>query len=455
MSMKHRVIIVFLDTNSLLHYPCIQDTDWRSLCDADLVRLMLSRQVIAELDEKKSHPTLRERAERTISEIRALLKGGGQVRNKVTIATYNKDLSFSQYPVDLNPDSQDDRIICHAMKCAEENAPVHVAIVSEDLGMEVRCEAFNIEVITPPRASRLPNPTTDIERERDKAVRELNQLRSKTPDIRIRISPTKENFEDQCKLSLCKPKFAPIDIASKIAALRRELTIAPPKPHSPADKSELSSFFDRVTKSYLAIEVGPSDEEYARYERDLESYLDAYRQYLESEVLRRQTFLRAFKFWIKIENNGNTPATELQITLQLKPSFQAFFTKSQHVGNRPVQANEPKKPTPPRGPMTLPDFRALSDDLRTLDMASGLYSSYLADAPNVSLKGDEASGFVLYFSISKLSHHKPIVLGPVLGIFKSPEMVKPFQIEVTVTADNLPTAKNVTLNALIGERSGS
>ena len=226
--MKHDEIIVFPDTNILLHYPCIKDIDWRSLCDANVVRLILSRQVVAELDEKKSHPTLRERAERSIKEIRKLLKDGGQVRDKVTIESFKKDIPFSQYPADLNADSQDDRIICHVLKCAEENAPLHVVIISEDLGMEIRCEPFNIRVIEPPRVDRLPNPTTDLERERNKAIKELNELKNKTPNISIKISSEKEKFEEQFELTLCKLKSTPIDIEAEISHKIKELTVTRP-----------------------------------------------------------------------------------------------------------------------------------------------------------------------------------------------------------------------------------
>jgi len=438
--MKHQEIIAFPDTNCLLHYPCIKDIDWRSLCDSEFVRIILSRQVIAELDEKKSHPTLRERAERSIKEIKRLLKEGGHVRDKVIIESFKKDIPFFEYPPDLNTDSQDDRIICQVIRCAEENAPIQVIVVSEDLGMELRCETFNIMVVEPPRAERLPNPTTDLERERNKAVKELHQLKNRMPDICVKISPTNEDFENQIKIRLPDRESETINIESEIAHKTAELAV-----HRPCNQGgNPRSHIDQIGRIFL-----PSDEEYARHEKDLGIYLKKYRKHLESKARFDQCLLRAFEFWIKIENAGNTPAFEVEISLRFASVLQALFSENNQVGSLPTIEEEPKKPIPPRNIAGFADISALN-------LVAPNYFNFTpelsrAGLPNVSLAGDDNSGFLLNFTNAKLSHHNPVICGPFMAIMKEGLDFKPFQVTATITADNLAAAVEKKLNILIGK----
>lgn len=453
--MKHKELVVFPDTNCLLHYPCIQEIDWRLLCDAEVVRLILSRQVIAELDQKKSHPTLRDRADRIIKEIRGLRKKGGQVRDHVTIEVYSKDISVSDYPPDLNHDSQDDRIVCHVLAFAKECDPVPVAVVTEDLGMELRCETFNVVVIEPGRESRLPNPTTELDKKYTKAVQELQSLQNMLPRIEIAIGSDEDQFEAPCRVALLDPGPEPDNIESMIAGKRRELTITrpiPPKP--PLEKSESAIEMKSLIRTADLYALGQSfskisDEEYSRYERDLESYLVKYRCYLDYELRWHQDRSRAFRFWLKFVNNGNAPATDLHISLQFNPVLQALVYNRERVGHLSKAVKEPETPTRPRRLNDLSAFGASFGGMRLPDLSPRHATPDFGYYPDVELSGKSASGFILQFSSSKLSHHKPIVVGPIVGIFKKLQMVKPFQIEATITADNIPTANQKKLNILI------
>lgn len=453
--MKYKELVVFPDTNCLLHYPCIQEIDWRLLCDAEVVRLILSRQVIAELDEKKSHPTLRDRAERTIKEIRRLLKKDGQVRDQVTIDVYSKNVSVSEYLHGLNNDSQDYQIVCHVLAFAKECDPVPVAIVTEDLGMELRCKTFNVLVIEPARENRLPNPTTELDKKYTKAIQELQSLQNMLPRIEIAIGSDEDQFEAPCRIALLDPGPKPDDAESMIAAKRRELAINRPiPPKHPLEKPESVNEMKSLIRTADFYALGQSlskisDEEYSRYERDLESYFVKYRCYLDYELRWHQERSRAFRFWLKFVNNGNTPATDLQISLQFTPVLQALVYNGERVGSISKPVKEPETPTRPRCLNDLSAFGASFSHLRLPDFSPRRAKPDFDYYPDVELIGKSASGFILQFSSSKLSHHKPIVVGPIIGIFRNFQMVKPFQIEATITADNIPTANQKKLNIII------
>lgn len=147
--------ILFLDTNSLLHYPPFSDMNWKRICGSKRVRLVLCLQVIQELDEKKSDPRLGDRARRTIKEAKRLLAADGTVQPDVTIEVFNRPVNASDLPDTLSVDSKDDRIVqaVRLLSISEPNSSI--AVYSEDMGMSLRCQAHNITVIEPDTALRL------------------------------------------------------------------------------------------------------------------------------------------------------------------------------------------------------------------------------------------------------------------------------------------------------------
>ena len=116
-------LILFPDTNSLLHYPPIKEVGWRAICIADEVKLVLCMQVINELDEKKDDSRLGDRARRAIKEIKTLIANGGLVREGVTIEVFNQTLRADEFTASLSPDSKDDNTVHLVKKYLEKTRP--------------------------------------------------------------------------------------------------------------------------------------------------------------------------------------------------------------------------------------------------------------------------------------------------------------------------------------------
>src|SRR5689334_9354396 len=104
-SMKYLRTSLFLDTNSLLHYPSIKDVDWLNVCDSEAVVLVLCMQVVHELDEKKSDAKLRSRAERVLRDVEAMETNQQGLRHGVSMETFLTEPRHADFPPSLSPDS--------------------------------------------------------------------------------------------------------------------------------------------------------------------------------------------------------------------------------------------------------------------------------------------------------------------------------------------------------------
>ena len=180
---------LFLDTNTLLHYPPIKDVDWRAVCGCATVRLVLCLQVIHELDGKKDDPRLGNRASRAIKDIKAVRSAGGSLREGVTLVVFNYEIRAADFPATLSPDSKDDRIVHSVRKYLDEYPGVRAAVYTEDMGMSLRCEANGLAVVEPDPARRLENPQDEQTKKYRQAMSELNSLKNRLPAFSIRAVP--------------------------------------------------------------------------------------------------------------------------------------------------------------------------------------------------------------------------------------------------------------------------
>jgi predicted ribonuclease YlaK len=105
------MVIVFPDTNTLLHYPLPPNVDWLRVCEADAAELVLCLQVITELDEKKNDVRLSERAAGVIKSLDIIHEQGGSVRDGVKLNIFNQPVRYEEFREPLSPDNKDDRMV--------------------------------------------------------------------------------------------------------------------------------------------------------------------------------------------------------------------------------------------------------------------------------------------------------------------------------------------------------
>ena len=440
-------LTVFLDTNSLLHYPPIKQVEWRSVCDSNNVTLVICIQVIHELDEKKGDSRLSERAERAIREIRTISTCGGGVRDGVTIEVFTHEPRDADFSGTLSPDSKDDRIVHLVKEYVEQTGDDAIAVYTEDYGMLLRCEAHGIMIVEPDRDTRQETPKSDLERKYKTAVTELEQLRNRLPEISVTIlSDPDQGARGPVRIALQR-SIALLDPDKEMQHQRATLQI-----HATPAPDALAGPFKGL-RSDPFKSLGIPQSEYDRYERELERYLDEYRVYISETNTFQEQCARLLCFHVYIGNSGRSPAEAVEAVLSFPPCLQALGCGNKVIGE---MAREPREPAPPQEPKP-----AIAASIGAVNLSPFPHADFLNRVPRLAditrsrfdsffeITGDVDDGFSVHLHIPKLRHGKGALFADFFGVLRTWEEAKPFQVRWTLAADNLPERKEGTLAFLV------
>jgi rRNA-processing protein FCF1 len=418
------------DTNIFLHYPPLSDIDWRGVCDASRVHLVICLQVIHELDEKKSDSRLAGRAERALKEIREANRSGKPIRESVRLSIFNRELRNGEFPPSLSPDSGDDKIVHLARKYREENPGLEVAVATEDLGMELRCEAGGVAVVRMDSVVRLENPQDELLKKYRQAVTELNSLKNRLPDLCLQISASGKAVErDKPFVFQLRNSWKPINVESEM----REIAERHPKQ---ACFQSYSDYSDPMRRFVAATSASPA--EWKRYDEELDIFLDEYREYLKVQNLVGETRLRsvAMEFWLC--NDGKGPATDIDFIVHF-PSGISWLGKS---GTREaaIFENDIEAPKPPEQPAGLAGLYAKLAGSMPSRMSEVVVarSDDLESSISVTSVVENGEGlYAIHGHLKRVKHGHQASLGVFFAVLSSREDIKPFQVSYTISASEL------------------
>ncbi len=292
-------LALFLDTNTLLHYPPLKDVDWRAVGGCAKVRLVLCMQVVHELDGKKDDPRLGERASRTIKDTKAIRKAAGAVREGVTLEVFKYEVRAGDFPDTLSFESKDDRIVRTVKKYQGEHPGMRVEVYTEDMGMSLRCEANNVAVIEPDKTRRLENPQDEFAKKYKQVTAELNEFKTRLPIVEVVACATGLSAPEKRALEFALPGvIVARDLDAELAEHQRENKLGM------MSKSEIRGFGASpvLPLRHDAVE---------RYNKKLTDHINKYRQWLEhmSEIDLYESYQVEFALWLS--NIGSAPADDI------------------------------------------------------------------------------------------------------------------------------------------------
>jgi len=413
------VLHLFLDTNTLLHYPPIKDVDWKTVCGCATVRLVLCMQVIHELDEKKDDSRLGDRASRTIKELKAIRAASGAVREGVTIEVFNYEVRAADFPTTLSLDSKDDRIVHSVKMYVKEHSDVRVTVYTEDMGMSLRCEANGVAVIEPDPQRRLENPQTEQEKKHRQMMSELNSLKHRIPLLTLRVvAPDVEPPEKVEPLTVqLAPSWQSLGKQAELAKIRKAHPLL----------SGLSPELDR----YGVTEV------WHRYNDQLEMFYVAYEVYIDRLNVWGETNDRTIRFDLWLVNFGNAPAKDVDVFLTLPTSLICVAEAESELAK---QLMRPKPPEPPERPTVGLSFSGYkTPTLQPSSAVSTAIARMLAQRhSDFAEVFNLEEGAKIHGKVQNLKHGDHHLVGSFLAIFESWEDVKPFNAEFTISASELP-----------------
>jgi hypothetical protein len=432
-------VAFFPDTNILLHYPPIEKIDWTALAKEPIVKLVICLQVVKELNRKKDDPRLSDRAKRAIKDIKAA--SGKEIRPGVLVEIFNQELRISDFPASMSPDSDDDRIVFQVHQYLRLIPTARVAVVTEDLGMELRCAASGVTVLPLPNELRLPDPQSDIAKRHQQITAELDSLKSRLPELSLRISESDEECGELPFFTLEAPQLR--NAVDEMRELRTKYSFLSPR----------AGITQQLTSEALNMNAIPASE-YTRYNTELEEFFSKREAWIsktnEFRDLRARTFL--FNLWLV--NDGAMPGEDIDLTL-----FMHGETIGELADDEETPLNHPPMPSPPEKPKG-----ALHDmlDLNRV-FAAGNVTNFWPAAP-VAHDGVQWTevrtsdeGFALRSKVKRLKHHHRYRISRFRVTFRSWADVGPFQSKYTITAANHPQMLSGTISfvAKVDTRSPS
>jgi hypothetical protein len=421
---------IFPDTNSFLHYPSFKDVDWPKVARASDVKIVLCMQVIHELDEKKNDPRLTGRAERIIKEIRAILSAGQPLRPGVNLSVFNHELRATDFPDSLSPDSKDDRIVHLVKRYVEITGETNVAVYTEDLGMMLRCQGHGVAVIEPDKAARLDSPVSEQEKKYKAAITELNQLKNRQPKIDVALYDDEADGDGPLRVVL--QKLQPINIEAAVEQERKAIRVP-----------RLPGYLGGIGGAALLSMVGPTEDDWKKYEERCESYLTEFREWVKQDAAATAASGLHFSFSVSVSNNGSAVGEDVDVYMTFPPVIKFIIGDgNDQWGNKHYR---PTRPERPRKPEIRDRMAVLKDDLGRRELFDPFQNLRVPQvsppgAPWSDFDGTIEDGLRLRLFIPKLRHHTSTNFGPFSSGILDWDNAKPFEIQLTVLAANLPHA---------------
>lgn len=425
---------VFLDTNTLLHYPLIKDVDWKVVAGCETVHLVICMQVIHELDEKKSDARLGDRANRVIKEIKSILQASGRVRDGITLEVFNYEVRGDDFPPTMSFDSKDDRIVRSLKKYAELHSVAEPAIYSEDIGMALRCMAHGIAVIEPDAQIRLPTPQSEQDKKYKQLLAENDQLKNRVPALEVIVGPARAKSPETAPVEFKVTGVGPgWEVDEALEAYRREKKLFP--------IGNKTSDFDNPLASALYDSVISSAD--ARYNVQLSEHLKEYKEWLEHKRFIEAIGALRFDMAIWLANTGKAPADDVDVLIEVGEPVVWLYEESSDDAKFLTVGKPPEPPDPPSYALfTIPTFSGMAPKLSTIAAMRDMWNR------NARVVHDEAANtFKVSYSTKRLKHNDHDLMGTLIVVVGGE--IRPFQMSYRITTSNLANPVEGTVNVIV------
>ncbi len=351
--------------------------------------------VIHELDRKKYDSFLSKRAERVLNEIRTTHAGDGKVRDGVSLAIDQTELSPDDLVAPLAFSSIDDQIL-HLAKAASKRAPA--AVVSNDYGMQLKCESHGLRHFCPPSSEKLD----PVRSEGEKKIRNLQQAldleRNRKARFEVLIAC---NAGEPVSSKATWRRIHHIDDLPHIEDFMREIEQRHP-PLQAADPSSLLA---------LASPFGHSPEVARQYNEQLGDYYRACRKYYDEYAYYRKQTLRHMSLHVVLRNSGTALGEDITASLRLPRTIFPFVDDTEL--DLPRWATPPDEPTPPKRPSRRPVYlEPFRQHYHLPDIGmSGALNQVVTQCEIDS----DAEQHTLNTRVRRLRHHDTVVLADLIA----------------------------------------
>ena len=438
---------VFLDCMIYLHYRPIEELDLPSILAADSITIVIPRVILRELDKQKNaHQSsrVRDRARRVLKKIEQWTAGEASVRQGVSAEFFPVVPTTDYEKLALNPQWSDDVLIATILEYQRIHSAERIVLITQDSGPKLTAGQLGIPVAELSAEMKLPEEPDPLEVENRELSRMLERVQNALPQLTVCFAGA-DDPETHARFSLPRPPDTMEDeITSKIADLRSKLPKQhPPKAPAPVPRDPLAA----LREQYLAMSrFDPIEpDEYERYNRDVDTYLAGYEQYMRETWEQKAALRRTIRFQIEIRNTGTAPPDDVDIQIHFPDGFTLMS-----VDGLPKL---PKEPRPPRKPRTR--MQMLTDSILHIPNMS-IPSPAIADFKMPTSFNIERTGsYKVTDHFARIKHGGSVKMPEMFLTFDSYESSGSFHCEYTIRPANLPDPVRGKLHFVIDKENAN
>jgi hypothetical protein len=428
---------LFIDTNILLHYQSFDEIDWLKILNVERVEIRLPNIVIQELDKHKysSSSKLRDKATKVVKKLHKLVDSGLKISLKPNVDIYfevdNKIPDFAI--LNLDPNSQDDRLLASILLFKFENPNLSVILVAADLGLRLKAKYYHIESICLSDDLKLPGELDQTDKRIRELEKEVLEFRRRTPDLRLCFSENSDRITYTVRKPFPQGFNASEAIERGIEQLQKEF---PKMPETQLDSQLVNPSRRTIHQMYGSDTPEILPYEISSYNKELDEFYKAYRHYLEEYIPWHDVRCRTFLLDISISNFGTCPAEDIDVYMHFPDGFSlCSILNLPDISERPVPPPQPI----PRTQKDRLNLKMSSLDVSTLRQFSPFLSSQAQAQPNVSsLDIRRSNSYDVELHVRKLKQSTLEPFDTIGIIFESFEQVSSFQVDYRIVAANVP-----------------
>jgi len=444
--------ILFIDTNVFLHYHQFDQINWAKLLDTEMVLIIIPPVTLRELNEHKDSHRLshiRERAQKTIKILENCLKPGMDIKINKNLAIRFEDrepnIDYDEYQ--LNRKIQDDNLIASMLMYRNENIETQIILVTRDSGLLLCAKAGrqSIQTLRMPDDHILsvhPDPAQVIIQE---LTKEIQEYKNSIPDVFLLF----ENGEKYNEFKIPKPLHkTSMDFQNKLDEIKQKF----PKINKPrVNETELidvENSGDLVSRLAYSLESGGgiSQDEYDRYNNELEKYYKKYSNYLVEDLnfvnLRRRTVTLD----ILLTNNGTAPANDIDVIMHFPDGLRIIEEE-----DLPEPPSKPKPPVQPRNYIEMITY-PYESMVRYPIISTQNDIGPIGPSSNISsFDIKRTNSYEVNLHVNKAKHNMQEHFEPLYIIFNSYKEASSFEIKYKFIAANIPREVSGSLHVIINK----
>jgi hypothetical protein len=400
--------MLLVDSNVLLHFRSMAEIDWCKICGQVGIELLLVMPVLHELDHKKSDPILRDRARRVIKDIKVARDAHGKVRAGVTLRIDAEELSPTDAVPPLVYVQRDDQIIAIAKRHIASGSDVR--IVTEDMGMQVKCEAHGIQWHEAPPDYRLDDPLGEQQKQLRQLQAELASLKNRKAVLSVSLSEIEDRAPRTDILEMHLPLPTVKDQNAEMERIKRTHRL-------------ISAHNDHDILLMIG-NLGVSIADIEHYNASLDSYYHKYQQYLANYAAHDQIIRKTLRFGLWLENTGSLPTEDISIEIEMSKVDIEYLTE--YSASERGWYSWPEPPEPPRRPsakglLSIGAYDYVGAMLRDTPAVSAASVAELHRNVSALRVEEYENRFVLRMDVKKLRHNAIQRIGNCIILLRCPK----------------------------------